>query len=109
MCEYQLGQIPFAMARLQRVVELDPQDVEARFYFALTLAQSQLLDEAIKEFQSVINDKENHADAHYNLGVAYHAKAEDDKALDHFNRALSAQPDHLLAANGKKQVEEERK
>ena len=44
----------------------------------------------------------DHTDAYYNLGVIelYNENMED--ALNCFNKALRIQPDHLLAANGKK-------
>ena len=48
----------------------------------------------------------DHADAFYNLGVAYAAHEEDaEKALIYFEKALEAQPDHALAGNGKKLME----
>ena len=50
--------------------------------------------------------RSQHADALYNLGVAYGYKEDAQKALEMFNRALVVQPDHLLAGHGKKLIEE---
>jgi tetratricopeptide (TPR) repeat protein len=46
-----------------------------------------------------------HADAYYNLGVAYGYKEEGKKAIAMFEKALQIQPDHLLAGYGKELIE----
>jgi tetratricopeptide (TPR) repeat protein len=50
---------------------------------------------------------ELHADAYYNLGVAYGFMEDGKKALEMFEKALEVQPDHLLAGYGKKLIEKE--
>ena len=48
-----------------------------------------------------------HADAYYNLGVAFAGYQDDvDAALTYFEKALDVQPDHMLAAHGKKLMEQ---
>ncbi|MCX8047792.1 MAG: tetratricopeptide repeat protein, partial [Anoxybacillus gonensis] len=46
-----------------------------------------------------------HADAYYNLGVAYAYKDDPQTAHAMFEQALAIQPDHLLAGHGKKLME----
>ena len=101
----EIEQPKLALPYLQRAVELDENDVEARFQFGLCLAGLSMIDEAISEFNKVIELDPNHADAYYNLGVAYAGFKEDyQAALKMFDHALDAQPDHVLASNGKKIV-----
>lgn len=102
-----LDQPKLAMPYLQRTVELSPEDTDARFQYALCLANAELYDELIKQLNLVIEQDPNHADAYYNLGVAYAGYKEDPKAaIDYFEKALESQPDHILAAHGKKLMEE---
>lgn len=49
-----------------------------------------------------MNDK--HSDAYYNLGVIALYEEDLSGALDHFEKALEIQPEHVLAANAKKQI-----
>jgi len=93
--------IPF----LLRATELDPDNVEFLFQYGLSLAQSELIDQAETIFQQVLNQDEEHSDAYYNLGVISLFKEQAETALEYFNKAVDLQPDHLLAQNGKKQVE----
>ena len=71
------------------------------------LANAELYDELIKQLNIVVEQDPGHADAYYNLGVAYAGHKEDSKAaIGYFEKALKAQPDHMLAAHGKKLMEE---
>src|SRR5699024_373276 len=89
--------IPF----LLRATELDPDNVEFLFQYGLSLAQSELIDQAETIFQQVLNQDEEHSDAYYNLGVISLFKEQAETALEYFNKAVDLQPDHLLAQNGK--------
>lgn len=99
-----LEQDLLALPHLLRATELNPDDSESLFQYGLALAETSYINEAKQAFECTLKREAEHADAHYNLGVIalYNEKAK--KAIDHFEQALSIQPDHLLAANGKKQV-----
>lgn len=105
MSFYQLGDFRRALPSLSRAVELNGEDVDARFHYGMSLAQTEQIDDAIVQFNEVIKQEE-HADSYFNLGVAYAYKDNANKALEMFNKALDIQPDHMLSANGKKQMEE---
>lgn len=66
-----LEQPKLAMPYLQRAVELNEEDNEARFQFGMCLANEHMLEEAVTTFTEVITRDPQHADAFYNLGVAY--------------------------------------
>ncbi len=55
---------------------------------------------ALKIFSQVADRHPDSAPAHLNLGIAYQAKREYDKAEVHFRRALELQPEHVDAMNG---------
>lgn len=93
-----------ALPYLLRAVELEP-DEEKEFQYGLALANEQMLDEAREMFDNVLQRNNQHSDAHYNLGVIALYNQDTDKSMYHFDEALKYQPDHLLAANGKKQLQ----
>ncbi len=109
MCFVQLGSPKLAIPYLQRSVELNDEDIDARFQYALALAQSEVYEMAVKQFEIIINKDPNHADAYYNLGVAYLGFYESpEKAETFFNKALEIQSDHVLAGYGLKMIEKMR-
>ena len=55
--------------------------MEAFFQYGLCLAQQELVDEAMIQFSKCIEIEPEHADAYYNLGVAYGYKEDTEKAL----------------------------
>lgn len=99
-----LEQDVLALPYLLRATELNPNDLEALFQYGLTLAQTNYISEAKEIFEKIILSDEHHADAHYNLGVIALFNENAEEGLNHFERALSSQPNHILAANGKKTV-----
>ena len=65
------------------------------------------MTELIEQLNIVIDQNSEHADAYYNLGVAFAGYRDDiNAAIDYFEKALVAQPNHMLAAHGKKLMEE---
>ena len=64
------------------------------------------IDLAKEHFIKVIAEVENHADSYYNLGVIETFKEEYKKAREYFQKALQYHPNHVLAANGLKQLEQ---
>lgn len=102
----QQSQYKLSLPYLQRASELNGNDMEILFQYGLSLAQVNEVDHAKAIFQNVIKQDEQHSDAHYNLGVIALYQDDPKTSLHHFNAALAVQPDHLLAANGKKKVEE---
>ena len=100
-----MGSNKLALPYLQRSTELLENDAEAHFQYGLCLAREGFIDEAINALDLAISMDPQHADALYNLGVAYGYKENGEKALEMFNRALEIQPDHLLAGHGKKLIE----
>lgn len=96
-----LEQPKLALPYLQRAVELNENDTEARFQFGMCLANEGMLDEALSQFAAVTEQDAGHADAFYNAGVAYAYKENREKALEMLDKAIDIQPDHMLALHAK--------
>ncbi len=95
----------------RRALELDPTHKEAdlalkammndrretqiseAFDKAIALQQQGMLPEAIVIYQKVAQDKPNDDTLFYNLGTAYQASGEFDKAKESFTRALTLKPE----------------
>lgn len=93
-----------ALPYFLRATELNPSDTESLFQYGLSLAKVNYLKEA-KDIFNQINDSDSHyADAQYNLGVIALFYERRKEALNHFEEALASQPNHILAANGKKKT-----
>lgn len=106
MCFMMLGNPRFAMPYLQRSVELGEGDTEARFQYALSLVKSNFADEALEQFQKVLEQDPKHTDALYNAGAIYMQFLGDlEKAARYFKKAVEIQPGHLLSGYGLKMVE----
>ena len=88
---------------MQRAVELNENDTEARFQFGMCLANEEMLDEALAQFETVI-EQDPYADAFYNAGVAYAYKENREKALEMLEGAIGIQPDHMLALHAKQLI-----
>lgn len=84
-------------------------DVEAAFQCGLCLARLEHVKEAKPYFEKVLQMDKEHADAYYNLGVAYVFEENKEKALALFKKATKIQPDHFLAGNGIRLLEQESK
>ena len=102
MCFVNLGRNELSLPYIQRSVELDGTDIEARFQYGLALARCGVYDESINQLLQVTEADSGHADAFYNLGVAYAAHEEDaEKALIYFEKALKHNLTMHLLETGK--------
>jgi tetratricopeptide (TPR) repeat protein len=77
---------------LRRAVDLAPADAEAHYNFALALASAGDGSGAVREFESAIRLKPNHAGALRGLGVALMHLDRVQESLDALRRAVEAAP-----------------
>lgn len=80
---------------LERILRVDPFDVEARYDLGVILMQLDRVELAIAEFERVVAAEPRHRDAHNNLGVLHHSRGESDRARQHYAAALAASPDSI--------------
>ncbi|PLS01257.1 tetratricopeptide repeat protein [Neobacillus cucumis] len=96
-----LGHGKLALPYLQRSVELNEKDTEARFEYALCLLQQELIDEASLQFEECIKQDSNYSDAYYFLGLVLAHKGDMERAYSILEKALALHPDHLMAKQAK--------
>ena len=78
-----------ALPYLQRAAELAPNDLEVRLSYGILLANMELFEEAGNEFRFVIEQDEENADAHYNLGFLYAVSTDrKEDALNHLETSI---------------------
>ncbi|MBF0545975.1 MAG: tetratricopeptide repeat protein [Candidatus Riflebacteria bacterium] len=90
------------------ILEAIPKDFQTRLIRAQSLQGGARIDDAIMEFQSLIEEKPNSTDAHFQIANAYLEKGDLDKALEHFeivrsfDRHFPLINENIEAINGQK-------
>ena len=95
---YQAEHFEKAAAIFERVVEIDPQHLNALINWGVTLSSNHLAEEAIPKFQQALAREPNHPSALYNLGVAYQRLGQHASAIEQYDRAVSLDPTLLSPA-----------
>lgn len=91
-------QAKLALPYLQRAAELAPEDLEVRLSYGILLANLELYTEAGEQFRYVLEQEEENADAHYNLGFLYAVSTEQkEEALKHLKQAFTINPEYEQA------------
>lgn len=83
----------------RKVVDLDPTDVRTRYLLAGYFREQYKYDGAIAQYGEILKLSPGDVEALIGLGDCYLAKAEYDRALDHYRQALekAASPEKKLA------------
>ena len=81
-----------AEAPLKRAVELAPQDTFARTRLGSVLARQGKYEAAVGELVAAMALQPGNVDAHRFLGEIYAIQRRDDRALEHFSKALAGVP-----------------
>jgi len=99
----QLDRLDEAEAALRRAIDVDPNLFEAHLNLSTVLmsgsAASQ--DEAHASCQRALELKPDSPQAHYNMGNALVRAHDYQAALDHYEHALTLDPEHAGAANNR--------
>lgn len=88
----QHGDYSAAIAGYRRVIELRPNDVEARVNLGAALAHESKFDEAIKMYRSALPSLRNKNAVLMNLALAYYKKGDFEHAREQFAVLHDAQP-----------------
>ncbi len=91
---FQQGKYEEAIILFQKVIEKDPNNVDANYNLALSLLRSGKQDEAIALLEKVKEMKPGMVETYLALGECYFNKGENDKAVSHFERALEMEPNN---------------
>ncbi len=95
------GQLPAALASLQRAVALDPRSADARNNLAAALQDAGRTAEAIPHFHAALALRPGIASTHYNFGNALLALGRTAEALAQHTQALLVRPDFPEASCGR--------
>ncbi len=81
----------------RRVLQIDPNNVDAHIWLGLALYYQGKLDEAIAAYNRAIQLNPELAEAHNNLGIALYDQGNLDEAIAAYNRAIQLNPESATA------------
>jgi cytochrome c-type biogenesis protein CcmH/NrfG len=90
--ERQLGNPGRSVELTRQALQIDPTFVQARYYLALALLDSQQHAEAVREMELVVKSGANPAEAYLGLGTAYLGAGRVDDALSALREAAKLDP-----------------
>lgn len=101
LCFYWMNERGEALNNIKKVLEIAPLDVVSSINSLFFCINSEKVNDAIKTGEEFLSRKMpiKRAEFYYNLGYAYVLKADIDKAIIHFERAIKLNPDFVFAYN----------
>ncbi|MGO9133434.1 MAG: tetratricopeptide repeat protein [Methylovirgula sp.] len=106
---FKLGRVDEALAEFRHAFEADPPHLEGGLRWADLLRGKGFFHESVAAYQSVLALVPDLSEAHFGAAEAFQALDDDDRALDHYRRAVQSPRPHaeagfklaeLLAAKG---------
>jgi protein O-GlcNAc transferase len=99
VCSHQRGDHGAAVARIQRAIELNPNNPGSHNNLGLALKALHRFDQAIASFQHALRLKPDYATAHVSLGNMLKDQGALEQAATHFRTALAHKPELAEAHN----------
>ena len=93
----QQGDIPTAIAQLERACLNDPQDFQANLYLGAAYGQADRANDSVTAFTRAVQIQPENAQARYNLGVALENAGWKEQAVTVMQQALTLQPNYPQA------------
>ncbi|MCR4733681.1 MAG: tetratricopeptide repeat protein [Treponema sp.] len=97
---YKAGEYTSSVQYLYRIInntENEDMLIKSRILLATIYIEMNNYDDALKEFNAVIENNDNSADAHYGIGLIYEKQNNTVKARAEWRNALKIQPNHAGA------------
>jgi tetratricopeptide (TPR) repeat protein len=91
------GQLAQARQCYERALEADPSCHSARLKLANLLARENRWGEALAAYTDLLENGRNLAEVQYRRGLVLGAQGDEDAAVEAYERALAADPDHVFA------------
>ncbi len=91
------GAVQDAIGQYEQSLQLNPDDVAARFNLATALVRANQFKEAVGHFEQALRIRPDDAHARYNLGVALSQLGQPGQAVEQFEQALRIEPDYAVA------------
>ncbi|CAN5798195.1 hypothetical protein BH23GEM6_BH23GEM6_02420 [soil metagenome] len=102
---FQMGDIVGAMREFQTAVELDPENPEYRYNFAVTLRRARAPEDAARQLQQVIQFSPRRAGAHYHLGLALLELGDTASARTSLSRAVELSTETVERAAAQRAIQ----
>lgn len=93
------GQFDLGIKSLNKALDLNPKDFDARNNVAAALYNLGQYQEALKVYQEIIKQAPNHAAAHSNIGMVYEQLKNKEGTIDSYKRALEINPNLIEPLN----------
>ena len=88
--------LPMAEQYYKNALRSDPSSKEAMYGLGLYYQDNDRLNEALETYSQLARVDSNYVNAYYNMGfINYEMLKDYNLALNHFNRAVRANPDHV--------------
>lgn len=93
------GDLSFARALYEEILEFDPDRPEVLYNLCLLLIKQEAFESAIHYLQKVLSLYPNHAGANYQLANIYFRQEQFTLAQQHYEKTLQEAPGHIDALN----------
>ena len=91
---HQAGKLTEASLIYQKVLEQQPEHIDANFLLGSLNLQTGNLDKASELLEKAVSLKPDHVEAHNNLGTVFQNQGKLDEAVERYNRAVNLAPDY---------------
>jgi len=89
------GEMAKAIQAYRKVIEIDPNYIEAYNNLGIIYQEMGDLESALKTYQRAIEINPKYEKGLNNIGILLHLRGEDEKALEAFNKVLAINPNHI--------------
>lgn len=89
----EMGEFEKSLASYEKTLELDPENINALMSMGKYHFRNENFQDAAFYFAKAAKSKQNHAQAHYLAGRAYHKAGQTTEAMDAYNDAISKNKD----------------
>ena len=93
LCQYLMGMQDAAAHQLEAVVRFDPSFTPAYYLIGVGHAAGERYDQALKAWQTALQQDSQNADLHADMGFAYYSKKDWQNAIDSYYRAAQLAPE----------------
>jgi tetratricopeptide (TPR) repeat protein len=98
------GDLTAAEQGFKKLLEHDPDDVQAHFYLAIIYGEREYFERAAHEYQEVLRVVPNHSIAHLSLGTMYEQLNREEDALSEYRTAVQMAPTDSLRESGERRL-----